>query len=86
MFALPQGGYPPPGPAEHGWLVTADEKGWVMSATDKFDNKAENVAGKAKEKVGEVTGDQDKKNEGKADQVKSNLKDAGEKVKDAFRD
>ncbi|MEU1981245.1 CsbD family protein [Nocardia sp. NPDC019395] len=57
-----------------------------MSGTDKISNKAEDIAGKAKEKVGEATGDEDKKNEGKADQVKSNLKDAGEKVKDAFRD
>ncbi|WP_328396054.1 CsbD family protein [Nocardia sp. NBC_00416] len=57
-----------------------------MSATDKFDNKAEELAGRAKEKLGEATDDEDKKNEGKADQVKANLKDAGEKVKDAFRD
>lgn len=57
-----------------------------MSATDKFNNKAEDLAGQAKEKLGQVTGDKDKENEGKADQVKSNLEDAGEKVKDAFRD
>ncbi|NKY31697.1 CsbD family protein [Nocardia speluncae] len=57
-----------------------------MSGTDKVSNKAEELAGQAKEKYGEATGDEDKKNEGKADQVKSNLKDAGEKVKDAFRD
>ncbi|MFI1462080.1 CsbD family protein [Nocardia carnea] len=57
-----------------------------MSGTDKASNKAEELAGQAKEKFGEATGDEDKKNEGKADQVKSNLKDAGEKVKDAFRD
>jgi uncharacterized protein YjbJ (UPF0337 family) len=35
---------------------------------------------------GEATDDKDKQYEGKADQTKSNLKDAGEKVKDAFRD
>lgn len=63
---------------------TPDEKGQAMSATDKFDNKAEDLAGQAKEKLGQATGDKDKENEGKADQVKSNLKDAGEKVKDAF--
>ncbi|GAB2442553.1 CsbD family protein [Nocardia tengchongensis] len=57
-----------------------------MSATDKAKNKAEDLAGKAKEKLGRATGDKDRENEGKADQVKSNLKDAGEKVKDAFRD
>ena len=30
-------------------------------------------------------GDKSTKNEGKGDQAKSNLKDAGEKVKDAFK-
>ncbi|MET8654466.1 MULTISPECIES: CsbD family protein [Nocardia] len=56
-----------------------------MSTTDKAKNKAEDIAGQAKEKFGQVTGDDEKRNEGKADQAKSNLKDAGEKVKDAFR-
>ncbi|MEV0366041.1 CsbD family protein [Nocardia fusca] len=57
-----------------------------MSAKDKINNKAEDLAGQAKEKLGKATGDEQTKNEGKADQTKSNLKDAGEKVKDAFRD
>lgn len=56
-----------------------------MSATDKFKNKIDDLAGKAKEAIGNVTDDDDTKNEGKADQVKSDLKDAGEKVKDAFK-
>ncbi|WP_216909258.1 CsbD family protein [Nocardia noduli] len=56
-----------------------------MSTTDKAKNKADDIAGQAKEKLGQVTGDDEKRNEGKADQAKSNLKDAGEKVKDAFR-
>jgi uncharacterized protein YjbJ (UPF0337 family) len=56
-----------------------------MSAVDKAKNKVENLGGHAKEAVGDATGDQDTKNEGKVDQVKSNLKDAGEKVKDAFK-
>lgn len=56
-----------------------------MSTADKAQNKAEDLAGKAKEKFGEATDDQDLKNEGKGDQIKSNLKDAGEKIKDAFR-
>lgn len=55
-----------------------------MSATDKAKNKLDEVTGKAKEKLGEATGDRDTRNEGKGDQAKSNLKDAGEKVKDAF--
>ncbi|MGW4121743.1 CsbD family protein [Nocardia sp. NPDC004711] len=56
-----------------------------MSATDKAKNKADQLAGKAKEKFGQATGDKQRENQGKADQVKSNLKDAGEKVKDAFK-
>lgn len=56
-----------------------------MSANDKLSNKVDDLGGKAKEAVGNVTGDDDTRNEGKSDQAKSNLKDAGEKVKDAFK-
>lgn len=52
----------------------------------KIDNKAEELRGKAKEGVGHVTNDEELANQGKADQVKSNIKQAGEKVKDIFRD
>jgi len=55
-----------------------------MSAEDKASNKIEDLGGKAKEGLGKVTGDKDTENEGKVDQAKSSLKDAGEKVKDAF--
>jgi uncharacterized protein YjbJ (UPF0337 family) len=56
-----------------------------VSGTDKAKNKAQDIGGKAKEAVGKVTGDDSTRNEGKADQSKSNLKDAGEKVKDTFK-
>jgi uncharacterized protein YjbJ (UPF0337 family) len=56
-----------------------------VSGKDKAKNKAENLGGKAKEAVGKVTGDKRTRDEGKADQAKSNLKDAGENVKDAFK-
>jgi uncharacterized protein YjbJ (UPF0337 family) len=56
-----------------------------MSATDKAKNKMEDVGGKAKEGVGRVTGDRSTEEEGKRDQVKSDLKNAGENVKDAFK-
>lgn len=56
-----------------------------MSATDKAKNKIEDLAGKAKEAVGSATGDDSTRNEGRTDQAKSSLKDAGEKVKDAFK-
>jgi uncharacterized protein YjbJ (UPF0337 family) len=56
-----------------------------MSTEDKIKNKIEDLGGKAKEAIGKVTGDHDTRNEGKADQAKSDLKGAGEKVKDAFK-
>ena len=56
-----------------------------MSATDKAKNKTQELGGKAKEAVGRVTGDRRTENRGKADQTKSHLKGAGEKIKDAFK-
>ena len=56
-----------------------------MSAEDKASNKIDDLGGKAKEGLGKVTGDSGTENEGKLDQAKSSLKDAGEKVKDAFK-
>lgn len=56
-----------------------------MGAHDKASNKIEDLAGKAKEGLGKVTGDKSTENEGRGDQAKSSLKDAGEKVKDAFK-
>jgi uncharacterized protein YjbJ (UPF0337 family) len=56
-----------------------------MGLDDKADNKLEDLGGKAKEAVGNATGDDELKNQGKGDQIKSDIKDAGEKVKDAFK-
>jgi uncharacterized protein YjbJ (UPF0337 family) len=56
-----------------------------MATADKARNKAEELKGRAKEKTGEVTGDDKLRAEGKADQAGADLKQAGEKVKDAFR-
>ncbi len=56
-----------------------------MSNEDKLKNKIEDLGGRAKEAVGKVTGDHETRDEGRADQAKSSLKDAGEKVKDAFK-
>jgi uncharacterized protein YjbJ (UPF0337 family) len=55
-----------------------------MSAVDKIKNNIEDVEGKAKEALGAATGDKSTENEGKTDQAKSDLKNAGENVKDAF--
>jgi uncharacterized protein YjbJ (UPF0337 family) len=56
-----------------------------MGTGDKASNKIDDLGGKAKEATGKVTGDKSTENEGKVDQAKSNLKDAGEKIKDAFK-
>ncbi len=56
-----------------------------MGNDDKTKNKAEELGGKAKEALGDATGDKDLQAAGQKDQTKSNLKQAGEKVKDAFR-
>jgi uncharacterized protein YjbJ (UPF0337 family) len=55
-----------------------------MGWEDKLSNKKDEAAGAAKEKVGKATDDEKMEREGKTDQTKSNLKQAGEKVKDAF--
>lgn len=56
-----------------------------MGLDDKIRNKGEELGGAAKEKYGEATDDRDLQAEGKGDQMKANLKQAGEDVKDAFR-
>ncbi len=55
-----------------------------MSFTDKVKNAAEDMQGKAKEASGKATDDESLQAEGKADQSSADLKNAGEKVKDAF--
>ncbi len=56
-----------------------------MGADDKIKNKAEELAGKGKEQAGRATGDEQLQAEGRVDQDKSDLKQAGEKVKDVFK-
>ena len=56
-----------------------------MATEDKAANKVKEVKGKVKKKVGKKTGNDDLVAEGRADQVEGNLKQAGEKVKDAFK-
>lgn len=56
-----------------------------MSAKDKAKNKVQEMKGEAKKKTGEATGDEYLEAEGQADKTKGNLKNAGEKVKDAFK-
>ncbi len=56
-----------------------------MSGTDKAQNKIDELKGQAKEGFGKVTDDESTEAEGRADQAKANVKQAGEKVKDAAK-
>jgi uncharacterized protein YjbJ (UPF0337 family) len=56
-----------------------------MGADDKLENKTDELRGKAKEKIGEATNDEALEAQGEREQSTSNLKQAGEKVKDAFK-
>jgi uncharacterized protein YjbJ (UPF0337 family) len=55
-----------------------------MGLDDKLANKKDEAKGAAKEHVGKATGNEEMEREGQTDQGVSNLKQAGEKVKDAF--
>lgn len=55
-----------------------------MGLDDKLDNAKDRVAGRAKETAGAATDDQDLRNEGRGQQSEADIKDAGEKAKDAL--
>ncbi len=55
-----------------------------MGIVDKAKDKAQAAKGDVKEKVGQATDDRSLQAEGKGDKVAGNLKQAGEKVKDAL--
>jgi len=57
-----------------------------MGMGDKVENAAQKAGGEVKETVGEHTDDKSLEAEGKKDQMAGDLKNAGEKVKDAFKD
>ena len=56
-----------------------------MGIVDKAKDKAQALKGDVKDKVGGATNDRSMQAEGKGDKAAGNLKQAGEKVKDAFK-
>ncbi len=56
-----------------------------MGLDDKLENKGDELKGHAKEATGKATDDKSLEAEGKGDQMGANLKQAGEKIKDAFK-
>jgi uncharacterized protein YjbJ (UPF0337 family) len=65
--------------------LTTKEEAHGTALEDKARNSVETVRGKAKDVVERATGDKDLETEGKAEQVVCQLKQAGERVKDAAR-
>ena len=57
-----------------------------MGAGDDIKHGAEEMKGKAKETVGDWTDNESLEAEGKMDQAKANIKQAGDDVKDAVTD
>ena len=55
------------------------------AARNKTRNTAQKVKGQVKEAAGSLTGNKRLEAEGRADKTKASLKQAGEKLKDAFR-
>jgi uncharacterized protein YjbJ (UPF0337 family) len=57
-----------------------------MGVGDKIQNAGEEAVGKVKETTGRATGNQSLEAEGRADQASADVKQAGEKAKDAVKD
>ena len=56
-----------------------------MGVGDKMENMKDDLAGKGKEAAGKATDNERLEAEGRVDQSEADLKQAGEKVKDAFK-
>lgn len=56
-----------------------------MGLGDKIENMKDDLTGKGKEAAGKATDNERLEAEGQVDQSKSDVKQAGEKVKDAFK-
>ncbi len=55
-----------------------------MTLADKMNNKARELRGRVKRNAGEVTSDRRLQAEGRAEERSSHLRQAGQKLKDAF--
>jgi uncharacterized protein YjbJ (UPF0337 family) len=60
------------------------ESGVIMDK-DRIKGAAKNVSGKAKTGLGKALGDEKLKNEGRADQIKGKIQNAGGGIKDSMR-
>jgi len=53
-----------------------------MGILDKAKDKAEQLIGEAKEKIGQITGNESLENAGKRDQLSGEIKEAGHDLRD----
>jgi uncharacterized protein YjbJ (UPF0337 family) len=58
----------------------------LMGSEDKLKNAAESAKGKVKETAGDVTDNESLQAEGQKEKTAADLKQAGEKAKDALKD
>ena len=56
-----------------------------MGLNDKISNAAEKLTGQAKQTAGDATDNEDLQAEGAGQETTADLKQAGEKIKDAFK-
>ena len=56
-----------------------------MGLGDKIENMKDDVTGKSKEAAGKATDNERLEAEGRVDQSEADMKQAGEKVKDSFK-
>lgn len=56
-----------------------------MGDGDRVENHGQDLKGKIKEAVGDATDNDRLRSEGRGDQMKADLKNVGEDIKDAFR-
>jgi uncharacterized protein YjbJ (UPF0337 family) len=68
-----------------GFGYPSGTKEGVVGFSDKMNNKAKELRGRMKRNAGEVTGDRGLQARGRAEEMAGNLRQAGEKLKDAFR-
>jgi len=57
-----------------------------MSMGDKTEHAADEAVGKVKETTGKITGNEDLEAKGHAQQAEADVKQAGDKAKDAAKD
>jgi len=76
---------PAPEAEEHRRTSCREAKEDSVGIVDKAKNAGQDAKGKAKEAAGKSTDNDRLETEGKADQTGADVKNAGEKVKDAFK-